>query len=169
MISFVKHGSLLKTIPLSSTDPLSLDTYENILAKEDVFMCMLICKDSQFIYKSDDILRMRYEIDSSTIHVYLLRDPVSRELVDDIYFFQRQIPKEKNKIIFKDDSVISKEYVKNRHLHFEYVCNEAEMFENKNLRKKILNFEGRKELEIYLVALISLAGILIVIFTIYSR
>lgn len=162
MISFVRDENVLKTISLSSLDPLSLETYENITKIQDIYLCMLICEKSLQIYLLEDIIKMRYEIEYNAIYVYLLKDPVCREVVKDIYFFEKKLYKEKKKIVFENDDILSDE-VSNSSIIFEYICNEAEMFDSKNLKKKLLNFEERKGSQKLIIFFIILIGIIFII------
>ncbi|WUR02676.1 uncharacterized protein VNE69_02197 [Vairimorpha necatrix] len=96
MISFFINDKVYKTQSLDYIDPISMEYYSTIV-QETPLLCILVCDNTKYVYKTEDIVEMRYEIFNNTVHVYTLKDPISREEVRDIYYFEPQRTKEESK------------------------------------------------------------------------
>jgi hypothetical protein len=127
----LKNNKTLKQIDLSNKDPLTLLSYYEILLRNPKpIFCLLICKTSKFVYLKDCVIKMRYSI-KEYVNVYSLKDPISREEVKDIWFFE-----------VKDRSEES------RNVYATFISNEINVFEDDALRYKIFGLKRKDDTKI---------------------
>lgn len=88
MLVFVKNGEVIHTEDLQNVDPLTLETYEELLSSTgSVVFCILVCKNTRHVYLASSIVNMRYTV-SGAIRIYKLKDPSTRNEVKDILYFE---------------------------------------------------------------------------------
>ncbi|CAD24983.1 hypothetical protein [Encephalitozoon cuniculi GB-M1] len=88
MLEFMKDGEVIHTEELQNVDPLTLETYEELLSSTgSVVFCILVCENTKHVYLASSIVNMRYTV-SGTIRIYKLRDPSTRNEVKDILYFE---------------------------------------------------------------------------------
>ncbi|AFN82436.1 hypothetical protein EROM_010920 [Encephalitozoon romaleae SJ-2008] len=88
MLVFVKNGEVIHTEDLQNVDPLTLETFEEILASTgSVVFCILVCESTRHVYLASSIVSMRYTV-SGAIRIYKLKDPSTRNEVKDILYFE---------------------------------------------------------------------------------
>jgi hypothetical protein len=127
----LKNNKIFKQIDLSNKDPLTLLSYYEILLRNPKpIFCLLICQTSKFVYLKDCVIKMRYSI-KEYVDVYSLKDPISREEVKDIWFFE-----------VKDRSE------KSRNVYAEFISNEINVFEDDALRYKIFGLKRKDDTKI---------------------
>ncbi|KAF9761150.1 hypothetical protein NGRA_2825 [Nosema granulosis] len=169
MLTFTRGKEILQTIEIHNKDPLSLSTYQEILQKEKkpVFS-LLICATTRFVYLARDIIEMRYSVDEQ-INVYLLRDPLSREVVEDVWFFEvLKNPIYESKIVYDSKMAIElcttthRNVLEDTTVYAHYISNEIGVLYDKDLQYRILKY---KRDEIDIISLI--VYILVVIFALF--
>lgn len=140
MLIFKRNKEIIKTIEIHNKDPLSLSTYQEILQKEQApLFSLLVCETTRFVYLARDIIEMRYSLDDQ-INVYLLKDPLSREIVEDVWFFEVK----RNPIFSRNTP---KGEIKHRGVHDEttisadFISNELGVLYDKDLQHRILNYK----------------------------
>lgn len=88
MLEFIRDGSILHTEDLCSVDPLTLETYSELLeSNRFLIFCILVCNESKRVYLARNIIGMRYTV-SGSVNVYKLKDPTTRNEVKDIQYFE---------------------------------------------------------------------------------
>jgi hypothetical protein len=88
MLNFVKGSDLVHSERLESVDPLTLETYRELLRNNrSLIFSMLVCRHSRNIYLAKNILSIRYEVEHKT-SIYMMRDPITRSEVDDVLFYE---------------------------------------------------------------------------------
>ncbi|AFM97723.1 hypothetical protein EHEL_011000 [Encephalitozoon hellem ATCC 50504] len=88
MLVFVKNGEVIHTEDLKNVDPLTLETYEELLSSTgSVVFCILVCENTKHVYLASSIVSMRYTV-SGAIRIYKLKDPSTRNEVKDILYFE---------------------------------------------------------------------------------
>ncbi|KAF7684069.1 hypothetical protein TCON_0740 [Astathelohania contejeani] len=136
MIKLYKENVLEHTIKLDYIDPISFEPYSELVAshrneKKDFILCMLQCKGISPVYPANFINRLRYgETHKNVLQRYTIVDPMTRILVDDLWYF---IAKR------KDNYEIAK-----------FVCNEEELINYKEYQDLIFenNYEENEDAEI---------------------
>lgn len=88
MLEFVREEDVVWEEGLHSRDPISLETYGDLLAadKSPIF-CILVCGDTRHVYLAADIVEMRYSF-RGFIQVHNLSNPTTRNQVEDILYFE---------------------------------------------------------------------------------
>ncbi|TBU13761.1 hypothetical protein CWI38_0343p0020 [Hamiltosporidium tvaerminnensis] len=138
MIKLIKNGDIVFEIQEDFVDPLTFDSYPQIIdeyiknEKEQIF-AMLLCTKKKFVYLSESIINLRYDkcILGEPLTVYLLDDPISRLSVTDIEYYIL-----KNKI----DGV---------NFIAVYLCNEVELYTYSEFRTIVFKPESPRY--VYLV------------------
>ena len=70
MLEFVKSGEVVHAEELRSVDPLTLETYEELLSGAgSVVFCILVCDGTKHVYLASSIVGMRYKL-SGAIRIY---------------------------------------------------------------------------------------------------
>ncbi|ADM10965.1 uncharacterized protein Eint_011030 [Encephalitozoon intestinalis ATCC 50506] len=88
MLEFVKDGEVIHSEDLQSVDPLTLETYEELLSSTgSAVFCILVCESTKHVYLARSIINMRYAV-SGTVRIYKLKDPSTRNEVKDILYFE---------------------------------------------------------------------------------
>ncbi|EEQ82168.1 hypothetical protein NCER_101171 [Vairimorpha ceranae BRL01] len=176
MILLKKDNKIYKEIDVHTLDPISLDSYKNIIENDKLILCILICNTTRYVYRATDIIEMRYSIMFNTIHVYLLKDPISREEVKDVYYFMSKLNKNdvlcnnkeelcnKREILFNKDEISfnNKKKISSKNIIriFDYVCNERELFQNEKYKKIILNYEYKEDkVCVYVIIILGIFGL----------
>lgn len=169
MLTFTRDKEVIQTIDINNKDPLSLYTYQEILQKEQApLFSLLVCETSRFVYLASDIVEMRYSLDEQ-INVYTLKDPLSREIVEDVWFFEvKKNPFYRN--ILKIDLL---ENTKHRNIvdestvNADFISNELGVLYDRDLQHKILNYkrETGDVLGLIVYILVVIFSLFLLIFT----
>lgn len=109
-IKFIRNQEIVYEANLSTQDPLTLLSYEELSNLQNtpyILFIRLICMDNSFnppkevneIYYYKNILKVRYAVYTDSIVRYKLLDPITRLKADNLEFYASEVPLTENSII----------------------------------------------------------------------
>jgi hypothetical protein len=119
MIKLSKDGEIVHTININEPDPLTLETYKQILEdhrreNKDMVLCMLICENHRPVYLACYINTLRFgDVRNNQVFMrYELIDPISRVKVNQLWYF------------------VADKYALENGCNARFLCDEVELISN---------------------------------------
>jgi hypothetical protein len=139
MLRFMRGSDLMHSERLDSVDPLTLETYRELLRNNrSLIFSVLICRHSRNIYLAKNIFNIRYGTEHKMC-IYMMKDPITRNEVDDVLFYEvKDNPLFRGSIHHSTDEDMPSPEESEIDVVAEFIGTEVDMLFSLELKEKIL-------------------------------